>query len=261
MPSNEVSLFFDSYAKNLWQGFDIDFNLLLEKILNDDFIFDKDLGYSSPKFILQRINIISQTDPYEFIQSRREKLEKEILKHEQNHVDKINSGKKLTSKEASKLDTLQMELSNLDDIDVIKFDQKVMKVVEKLNSCFPSAEYVDKGVVYPIKVYAGCLYFCLKQLGQSGLDTSKFLNKKQNIQGFNPSGFNGIRDFMNPLTGGAKKTTGTPTKVTKARGILEIQLNISRERAEELEQMIHDAGVSSFYLGKKGLAYVTDIRV
>ena len=49
--------------------------------------------------------------------------------------------------------------------------------------------------------------------------------------------------------------------LTKASGQLEIHLNISKERALDLEQKIEDAGVSSFYLGKKGLAYVTAIKV
>jgi len=34
-----------------------------------------------------------------------------------------------------------------------------------------------------------------------------------------------------------------------------------KERAKEIRTMIRNAGVSSFYLGKKGLAYVEDIKV
>ena len=48
--------------------------------------------------------------------------------------------------------------------------------------------------------------------------------------------------------------------LSKASGQLIINLNISKEQARDLEEKIEDAGVSSFYLGKKGLAYVTDIR-
>jgi hypothetical protein len=46
----------------------------------------------------------------------------------------------------------------------------------------------------------------------------------------------------------------------KASGVLEITLNISPEKAQELKQMIANAGVSAFPLGKKGLAYVSKIR-
>lgn len=55
---------------------------------------------------------------------------------------------------------------------------------------------------------------------------------------------------------------GEVTKLlTKANGLLEITLNISREQALDLQEKIDCAGVSSFYLGKKGLAYVEDIRI
>jgi hypothetical protein len=52
----------------------------------------------------------------------------------------------------------------------------------------------------------------------------------------------------------------TVSLLTKASGVLEINLNIDRARAEQIKQQIENAGVSSFYLGKKGLAYVSDIR-
>ena len=75
-------------------------------------------------------------------------------------------------------------------------------------------------------------------------------------------------------TGGNKKAWGSPyvlpsrkfsepTKMlSKANnGYLEINLNIPKERARDLELKIENAGVSAFYLGKKGLAYVKDIRI
>lgn len=39
--------------------------------------------------------------------------------------------------------------------------------------------------------------------------------------------------------------------MTKASGVLDIVIDISRDKAEEIRSMINDAGVSSFYLGKK----------
>jgi hypothetical protein len=36
---------------------------------------------------------------------------------------------------------------------------------------------------------------------------------------------------------------------------------LEREKGKVLEGMIKNAGVSSFYLGKKGLAHVSKIRV
>ena len=76
-------------------------------------------------------------------------------------------------------------------------------------------------------------------------------------------------------TGGKKKIWGNPyirkerikgigevtSLLKKASGTLEIELPLERGKARELEDMINNAGVSSFYLGKKGLAYVANIQV
>ena len=74
-------------------------------------------------------------------------------------------------------------------------------------------------------------------------------------------------------TGEKKKIFGNPyiaksfvkgegqviSMLTKASGVLEIIIDISRDEAKALKKTIEDAGVSSFYLGKKGLAYVINI--
>jgi hypothetical protein len=44
--------------------------------------------------------------------------------------------------------------------------------------------------------------------------------------------------------------------MTKASGTLNINIDINRDKAKEIRTMINNAGVSSFYLGKKGLAFV-----
>ena len=74
-------------------------------------------------------------------------------------------------------------------------------------------------------------------------------------------------------TGDKKKIFGNPymaksfvkgegeinSLLTKASGILEIIIDIKRDEAKTLKKMIENAGVSSFYLGKKGLAYIIKI--
>ena len=47
----------------------------------------------------------------------------------------------------------------------------------------------------------------------------------------------------------------------KAGGTLNIEIAVDRETAFDLKTKIENAGVSAFYLGKKGLAYVSDIRI
>jgi hypothetical protein len=49
--------------------------------------------------------------------------------------------------------------------------------------------------------------------------------------------------------------------MTKASGQLEISIEVDRDKGLEIKTLIENAGVSSFYLGKKGLAYVSNIRV
>ena len=49
--------------------------------------------------------------------------------------------------------------------------------------------------------------------------------------------------------------------LTKVNGQLHINIDVDRDLAKQIQNMINEAGVSSFYLGKKGLAYVTDIRI
>ena len=76
-------------------------------------------------------------------------------------------------------------------------------------------------------------------------------------------------------SGGKKKVNGNPYlseefvkgegkinhKLTKASGQLEITIDVEANIAKELKTMIEDAGVSAFYVGKKGLAYVSEIRL
>jgi hypothetical protein len=64
-----------------------------------------------------------------------------------------------------------------------------------------------------------------------------------------------IKDDFSQGIGKTKKI------LTKASGTLEITLDIPKEKAKELNQLIENAGVSAFYLGKKGLAYVSSIKI
>jgi hypothetical protein len=99
--------------------------------------------------------------------------------------------------------------------------------------------------------------------------------KRGGISGISNRGFT-KKDFMNRFTTGDKKRIwGNPylrkqrikgigevtSMMTKASGVLEITLNIDKQSARNLKKMINNAGVSSFYLGKKGLAYVERIRI
>lgn len=131
-----------------------------------------------------------------------------------------------------------------------------------------------KEEILPISLYCSGLYLQMKRLSQK-YDMSTAQTKSGGISGISNNGFT-KKDFMSRYTtGDKKKIWGNPyirkerikgigevtSLMTKASGTLEIELPLERAQSKELEAMINNAGVSSFYLGKKGLAYVADIRV
>lgn len=123
-----------------------------------------------------------------------------------------------------------------------------------------------------LPMYCSALYLQLKRLERKyNMDTAK--TKLGGIGGISNNGFT-PKDYMDKYTTGAKKRIyGNPYvreefikgegkikhTLTKASGQLEINLDIDLAKAKELKNMIECAGVSSFYLGKKGLAYVSEI--
>jgi len=145
-----------------------------------------------------------------------------------------------------------------------------------LNRHFSDAEYVDgKGMIKPIMFYCSSLYLQLERLKDRFADIDSAKTKAGGISGISKCGFT-KKDFMKRFTTGSGKLIfGNPYIrkerikgvgevayfMTKASGQLEINLEIDKDKAREIKTMIENAGVSSFYLGKKGLAYVSDIRV
>ncbi|WP_227430503.1 type I-Fv CRISPR-associated protein Cas5fv [Psychrobacter sp. I-STPA6b] len=125
-----------------------------------------------------------------------------------------------------------------------------------------------------LPMYCSALYLQMQRL-EADYDMSLAKTKMGGISGISNNSFT-PKDFLNKYTTGDKKLIyGNPyireefvkgegkikQTLTKANGILEINLDINIDKAIELKQLIDYAGVSSFYLGKKGLAYVTDIDI
>jgi hypothetical protein len=152
----------------------------------------------------------------------------------------------------------------------------VALAVQALAPYAAEAQFLDKkkNTVILARLYCSALYLQLDRI-KKRFDVSSALTKAGNISGISKVTFT-QKDFMKPLSsGGSKLTYGNPYKVfvfkeivgktqkmlSKARGTLKINLEVDREKAIEIKEMIEAAGVSSFYLGKKGLAYVDNIRV
>lgn len=168
----------------------------------------------------------------------------------------------------------QLEILNAEK--PVEVEQKVKQALERIQQAFPEVDYklTSKGQLTPISLYTSALYIQLEKLKDS-FDLSSSLTKAGGLSGISKRGFT-KKDFMDRYTTGCKKLIwGNPyllkekkkgegevvSKLTKASGQLEIHLNIPKERAKDLELKIENAGVSAFYLGKKGLAYVKDIRI
>jgi hypothetical protein len=131
----------------------------------------------------------------------------------------------------------------------------------------------SKGQVLPVSLYCSALYLQLDRLS-GRYDMSTAMTKAGGISGISNNGFT-KKDFMSQYTTGAKKRIwGNPylreefikgegksrNLLKKASGKLEIEIAIERNHARSLISLIENAGVSSFYFGKKGLAYVSRIR-
>jgi hypothetical protein len=168
----------------------------------------------------------------------------------------------------SRLEILNKEKSVADE-------GKASEAMTVLHQNFPDTSYLsNKDEIIPIMFYCSSLYLQLERLAERGFDMSSAKTKSGVISGISKRGFT-KKDFMNRFTTGDKKKiwgnpyirkervkgVGEVTQfMTKASGQLEIDIDIDRDKAKELERMIENAGVASFYLGKKGLAYVSHIE-
>jgi len=146
---------------------------------------------------------------------------------------------------------------------------------EKLASYFDKYKPLDsKGQLKILPIYCSSLYLQLKRL-EKNYNMLGAKSKMGGICGISNNGFT-PKDFMDKYTTGPKKMIyGNPYfreeyikgedkikhTLLKASGQVDIYLDIALEKAIELKNLIDCAGVSSFYLGKKGLAYVSAIDV
>jgi len=185
----------------------------------------------------------------------------------------ITHGKEIT--ESLTLDPLVISdrFAELGKLKAIDETAEVLSALEVLEKKFEGTNYKNnKDKVVPLNLYCSALYLQLERLS-SEYDLSSALTKTGTITGISKRLFT-KKDFMNRFTTGEKKKIfGNPyiaksfkegegqvtSMLNKASGTLEITIDIARDEAKEIKTLITNAGVSSFYLGKKGLAYVTDI--
>ena len=273
--------FFSAVAQKLWGILFLDIPGIIEFILGKPFVdYDVDSG---PRNLRSRISVISNSKTeagavlksmdrmHRDIKSRVEKKAQAIQVFKKKSASKppvtaIQYEKyqtRLIKHEQDSLD-LNAELELLKtDSETLAFERKLQAVVKLLVNRYPDCKYWKDGRIYPMRFYAAALYIQGDNLKRDGLDIDFLVNKKQVIQikGFSRRGFNGVRDWLNPMTGKRKKAVGSPCSIRKQSGKLQIDFPLDEAKAIELKNMIDCAGVSSFYLGKKGLAYVSKITI
>lgn len=168
-------------------------------------------------------------------------------------------------------------LESLNQEKAVENSDNLAQVLKVLNEYFPDIEYLNnKDLITPISIYCSALYLQLARLETSfNMNMTTAKTKAGGISGISKRGFT-KKDFMDRYTTGPKKTIwGNPfikkekikgqgevtSMMTKASGQLEISIDVDRDKAQEIKTLIENAGVSSFYLGKKGLAYVSNIKL
>lgn len=166
-------------------------------------------------------------------------------------------------------------MEELEKLNPVINEGYVADAVTELGKYFPNTSYINnKGLIIISSLYCSSLYLQLDRLSKR-FNTSSARTKSGGISGISKRGFT-KKDFMDRFTTGKKKILwgnpymlkkfvkgkgGVTLVLTKARGRLEITIDVDQRKGQEIKELIKNAGVSAFYLGKKGLAYVSKIRI
>ncbi len=189
--------------------------------------------------------------------------------------DFILDKKNITAKIALNPLVIIARLEELFKLKPVINEDRVNEAFNYLNAKFSKFNGLNsKDEILPVSLYCSALYLQLERLSNN-FDVSSAKTKAGGLSGISNNGFT-KKDFMNRYTSGEKKKIwGNPyirkerikgvgevtSLMKKAGGTLNINIAVDRELAKDFCEKINNAGVSSFYLGKKGLAYVSDIRV
>lgn len=296
--SDDNPWFSSKVAPQFWSVLYLNKKELLNFILSKkpNLIISGDCEYSKPTNLLSRIDEVTDIkgdigSPWfsdERVMLQRESLENKLLLESAKALDYKNKfvvAPPKTDKQRlaykNKVDQfegdlveIKKQLESLGTVEeCVTHEGKFNIAIDLIVNQYPGNEYWKDGVLYPYRLYAAALYLQAQRLIDEGYDLSFMINSKSElqIQGFSKRGFNGVRDWLNAMTGGRKKAVGTPCNIKKQSGFLEIELSLDSQarglyfkdisRSQEIKTLIENAGVSSFYLGKKGLAYVSNIRI
>jgi hypothetical protein len=218
-------LFSSDFSLELWSILFCDINDVCSYILNNN-----------------PINIISEVSPDLIIE----------------RIEKISKEESQFYKKGYEQKSFYKELLNLN------------KYIEALNENWSNGyNGLKNNKISFSSIYFTALYKKIYELKSRGF------NLKENIPGFSKNGLT-KKDFYSFISsGGKKKVYGNPyifkikkrgageivEYLTKTSGKLTITLNLTKEESLDLKDKIESAGVLTFPLGKKGLAYIERIEI
>lgn len=186
-------------------------------------------------------------------------------------LDYIVTGKDPLKTQNLKPQILIEDIESLKKIKASEYDcQAAFDIITAKYAAEFKNEVIEKASA--VGYYFSAFYLKIEELSNRGFNVASILSKKGCLKGFSKRTFT-KSDFNSIIsTGGRLRIMGNPYFVkgrvnelnkmlTKADGTVTITLNIDKDKSLELKNMIDDAGVSSFILGKKGLAYVSNMRI
>ncbi|MFV1872589.1 MAG: type I-Fv CRISPR-associated protein Cas5fv [Oleiphilus sp.] len=222
--------FFSQNSSLLWSVLFLNIEQLVD-FINSRKTNNNNLQDCSPKDLISRVNTLtnSKSQPGQVIKTRDKlindmlaeisKKEKALAEFEEKT---IKTPPKNNAQKTKKIDRYNFLVNEVEfarkELESFKgsqsialFDTKLIGMIKFLSNKFPDEkkpgeEYCKNGIIYPSSLYSAALYLQAEHLLNAGYDMPFLKNKKNQIQiqGFSKRGFNGIRDWMNSLTGGKK---------------------------------------------------------
>lgn len=191
----------------------------------------------------------------------------------------IITGKEIKPKMPKSLDPLDVAF-RAEEIGALKGEdvsEQWQAAIDRLSEAFPDVDYrlAANNKFRPAAFYFSAIYLKLAALQDAGVDVSCVLSRSGLIRGISKRSFTHA-DFMMPfVTGERKMTIGGPymsidrfkdgnagvvkNLLKTATGTLTLNLPLNNLESTELIYLIQSAGVGTFRLGKKGLAYVSSL--
>lgn len=200
----------------------------------------------------------------------------------------ILTGKGLATPPKERYDILEVleRLEELSDLKAVEVEEYEQSVIDAMGKAFPDVAFEPpaakvepdkkpkKKTFRPMAFYAVAMYLQLAKLQEQGLEFTEELSRNGLIPGLSKRNFT-RPDFLRFYGEvGSKPSISTPYtfvdrvkgqgqvrgKLPTACGELTVQLPLNKAEASELEYLIESAGVVTFPLGKKGLAYVKSLK-